>query len=106
MKILLVVCPQCTKVYHVDPSELPEAKLVNRKKKAKGWYLSCQSCFHEWFHVSPGGFSWYEGGPPPERYGKTIVRTYPKFSDKTHITALKASELSQQQSKYNKKKNG
>lgn len=90
----------------MDPAELPEAKMVDRKKKGKGWYLSCQCCFHEWFHVAPAGFSWYEGGHLSQRYGKTIVKTYPKFSDKTEIDQLKVSQLAEQQTKYNQKRMG
>lgn len=65
--------------------------MVDRKKKGKGWYLSCQYCFHEWFHQAPNGFSWYEGAPPPTSYGKTVSKSYPQFSNKTNLSHLKSS---------------
>lgn len=84
---MLVSCPRCAKVYHVAPAELPSPIKMN--KKGKGWFLSCQYCFHEWWFQSPQGFTWYEGGEPPAHFGRTIVRKQPKFIDQTNIGALK-----------------
>lgn len=99
---MLVVCPQCTKVYHIDPAELPVAKMVDRKKNGKGWYLSCQYCFHQWFYKAHSGFSWFDGSAPPSGCGKTVVKTYPKFLDKTDLYALKSEQIGADENRYNK----
>jgi hypothetical protein len=99
---LLVVCPQCTKVYHIDPAELPAAKMVDRKKNGKGWYLSCQYCFHQWFYKAHSGFSWFDGSPPASGFGKTVVKTYPKFSDKTDLYNLHSEQIAVEEDRYNK----
>ncbi|CAO5679807.1 MAG: hypothetical protein NEHIOOID_01115 [Holosporales bacterium] len=84
---MLVSCPRCAKVYHIAPAELPSPIKMN--KKGKGWFLSCQYCFHEWWFQSPQGFTWYEGGEPPAHFGRTIVRKQAKFIDQTNIDYLK-----------------
>lgn len=89
---MLVSCPRCAKIYHIEPAELPAPVKMNRK--GKGWFLSCQYCFHEWWFQSPQGFTWYEGGEPPMHFGRTIVRKQPKFIDQTNIHTLKNPDQS------------
>jgi hypothetical protein len=96
---LIIVCPKCSKAYHVDPNEMPIAKMADRKKKGKGWFLSCQYCFHEWWHSAPHGFTWYEGGSQTVSFGKTIAPFPYKFNDCTNLESLKNREPTEQEKK-------
>lgn len=76
--------------------------MVDRKKNGKGWFLSCQYCFYEWFYKAHSGFSWFDGSPPASGFGKTVVKSYPRFSDKTNLYALKSDQISADEDRYNK----
>jgi hypothetical protein len=97
---MIVVCPQCAKEYRVDPAELPPAKSSQYKNLGKGWWLSCRYCFKEWWFHAPKGFSWYEGGVPPEQYAKTVVKKSSRFEDKTDLTALQVNRPSTAETDY------
>ncbi|CAO5675802.1 MAG: hypothetical protein HEEMFOPI_00935 [Holosporales bacterium] len=96
---MIIACPKCSKLYHVNPAELPAAKMADRKKKGKGWFLSCQYCFHEWWQVSPKGFSWYEGGEQTISYGKTVSPSPLRFDDHTNLESLKYHEPTEAEKK-------
>ncbi|MBP9753317.1 MAG: hypothetical protein KBD31_05910 [Proteobacteria bacterium] len=73
--------------------------MADRKKKGKGWFLSCQYCFHEWWQTSPKGFSWYDGGEQTISYGKTVAPSPLRFHDHTNLDALKYRELTEAEKK-------
>lgn len=100
---MLISCPKCGKAYRVDPNELPTAQ--KSKQKGEGWFLSCQHCFHEWWFKATKGFTWYDGGLPPEHFGKTVARTPSHFEDKTDLSALKRNRphQSEEETTYHSK---
>lgn len=96
---MIISCSKCGKAYHVDPAELPQAKIRNHQgihhdDRKPGWFLSCQHCLHEWWFDAPQGFSWYDGGRQPDHYGKTVVRAPTKYYDHTDLSGLYADSLS------------